>query len=91
MKNIFFILSKCILFKDFEEKCIEKILKNINYKVKDYKKDEVIAIEGDACSTIGIILDGSIEIQNYFFWKTVTITTLSTGDILVKLLFFFYE
>ncbi len=38
MKNIFFILSKCILFKDFEEKCIEKILKNINYKVKDYKK-----------------------------------------------------
>lgn len=92
MKNIFFILSKCILFKDFEEKCIEKILKNINYKVKDYKKDEVIAIEGDACSTIGIILDGSIEIQKLFSsGKTVTITTLSTGDILVKLLFFFYE
>lgn len=89
MNNIFFILSKCILFKDFDEKCIEKILKNINYKVKDYKKDEIIAIEGDACSTIGIILDGSMEIQKLFSsGKTVTITTLVTGDIFGEVIVF---
>ncbi|ENK1242893.1 Crp/Fnr family transcriptional regulator [Clostridium sporogenes] len=87
--NIFFILSKCILFRNFEEKCIEKILKNINYKVKDYKKDEVIAIEGDSCSTIGIILDGSIEIQKLFSsGKTVTITSLIKGDIFGEVIVF---
>ncbi|EJO5348914.1 Crp/Fnr family transcriptional regulator [Clostridium botulinum] len=89
MNNIFPILNKCILFKDFEEKCIEKILKNINYKVKDYKKDEVIAIEGDACSTIGIILDGNIEIQKLFSsGKAVTITTLIAGDIFGEVIVF---
>ncbi|WP_251861915.1 Crp/Fnr family transcriptional regulator [Clostridium sp. Marseille-Q2269] len=89
MNNIFSILSKCILFKNFQEKFIEKILENINYKVKDYEKNEIIAIEGDACSSIGIILDGNIEIQKLFSsGKNVTITPLITGDIFGEVIVF---
>lgn len=89
MNNIFSTLENCILFEKFNEKDIEKILKNINYKVKGYKKNEVIAMEGDACSSIGIILDGNVEIQKLFpSGKTVTVTRLIRGDIFGEVIVF---
>ncbi|HLS53538.1 MAG TPA: Crp/Fnr family transcriptional regulator, partial [Tissierellaceae bacterium] len=56
-------LASSLLFKSIEKSKIPKILKTIPYTVKSYKKDEVIAVEGEDCHSLGIILEGRVEIH----------------------------
>lgn len=89
MDNIISILKNCILFKDFKEEEIKHTLNNINYKISSYEKQETIALESDKCNSIGILLDGTVEIQKLFSsGKTVTIDILLSGDIFGEVIVF---
>lgn len=59
-------LSKCVLFKNLRKEEIINIFKEIPYQIIEYNKNQIIAIEGDDCHSLGIILKGKVEIQKYF-------------------------
>jgi len=89
MQNIGEKLDSCSLFKDFTIDETVKILSNTNYKIAKYKKGEVIALEDDPISSIGIILEGGIEVQKtYPSGKVVTINRLGNGQIFGEVIIF---
>lgn len=88
MDYIIKALKKCILFKDLSEEEIKKILSTIRYTIYNQCKNCVncktcvLALEGDDCTSLGIVLEGTIEIQKqYPNGKIVSLSTLKTGDI----------
>ncbi|WHH58084.1 Crp/Fnr family transcriptional regulator [Petroclostridium sp. X23] len=89
MNNIIEALKHCFLFRNFSDEEIYQALTNIDYKIKSYAKDEVIAIEDDRCVNLGVVIEGSIEIQKIFAsGKTLTITRLGKGQIFGEVIIF---
>lgn len=65
------------------------ILKSIPYNISTYDKEEIIAVEGSDCSSVGIILEGDIEIHKLFIsGKIVTINNFKEGNIFGEALVF---
>lgn len=58
------VLSKCSLFKGKEKQAIIDILSRLNYKINHYQKNDFIFRADQTPDYIGIVLKGSIEIQN---------------------------
>lgn len=82
-------LRTCILFNSFTVEETVKILSSTKYKISKYKKGETIAIEDEPISSIGIILDGNIEVQKtYPSGKVVTINRLGNGQIFGEVIIF---
>lgn len=89
MNNLISILSTCILFQSITKDDLQKLLTNISINKSVFYKNETIALEGDNCSSIGIILSGKIEVKKLFSsGKSVTITTLSKGNIFGEVIIF---
>ncbi|NLX61688.1 MAG: Crp/Fnr family transcriptional regulator [Tissierellia bacterium] len=89
MKKYIFQLIECVLFKGLKEKEILSILEKINYKIISYNKGDVIAIEGDECNSLGIILKGSIEVQKIFpSGQVTTINNFKEGNVFGESLVF---
>lgn len=77
------------LFKGISDENINKLFENEVYKINSYKKNEVIANQGDDCSTLSIILSGSVSIQNlYENGKILTLANFAHGDIFGEALIF---
>ncbi len=76
-------LLNCVLFKDIDKEQIMDILNIVPYKVLNYRKEEIIAIEGHTCDSIGIILQGGkVEIQKIFpSGQVTTISNFEKGNI----------
>lgn len=82
-------LSKSPLFKSIPREEIINILGEISYEVNIYNKGEIIAIEGDDCHSLGIILEGRIEIQKIFpSGQIMTINNFKEGNIFGESLVF---
>lgn len=89
MQNYIDSLDKCVLFKSIEKNEILDMLKHIPYSVSSYDKDEIIALEHSDCSSLGIILEGNIEIyKTYISGKMVTINSFKKGNIFGEALIF---
>lgn len=83
------VLNKCIIFKKFSPQEINNLLLNINYKITFYAKDSIIAAESDECSSLGLILSGSVEVKKLFAsGKTVTIAKFLPSDIFGEVIIF---
>jgi CRP-like cAMP-binding protein len=77
------------LFKDFNNKELINFLVNTQYQIKDYSAGQVIALEGDPLTKIGLILDGNAEIQKSLpSGKKIIINQLTTGDIFGEVIIF---
>lgn len=75
-------LLNCVLFKDIDKEQIMDILNIVPHKVLNYKKGEIVAIEGHICDSIGIILQGKVEIQKIFpSGQVTTISNFEEGNI----------
>lgn len=82
-------LKKCVLFINITEIELLKILGEITPQTSTYSKNETIAFEGDECTSIGIVLEGSIEIQKLFLsGKAMTVNSLNAGDIFGEVIVF---
>jgi CRP-like cAMP-binding protein len=89
MKKYIEKLLKCVLFKDIKEEDIINLLEKTSYKVVNYNKDELIAIEGEDCHSLGIILKGKVEIQKIFpSGQVLTINSFKEGNIFGESLVF---
>lgn len=74
-------LMKNEFFKDISEEELRRIAKNIRYYFKSYKKDEVVAFEGEECNALGLVMEGNIEIQRmYSSGKYIVLKRLSSGE-----------
>ena len=77
------------LFKNMVLEDIIKTLDKVPYEIKTYNKGEIIAIEGDDCHSLGIILKGQIEIQKIFpSGQVMTINNFKEGNIFGESLVF---
>ena len=81
--------QKCVLFKNMEIDDIQSTILNITYDINKYKNEDIIAIEGESCDNLGIILNGNIEIHKSFAsGKLVTINYFEKGNIFGEALIF---
>ncbi|EKY28747.1 Crp/Fnr family transcriptional regulator [Clostridium celatum] len=82
-------LQKNELFKGLSAEKIENVINKIKYSIKRYSKNEIIANEDDVCTTLSLVLDGSVEIQRlYSNGKYIVLKRLSTGDVFGEALVF---
>ena len=75
----------------FSKKCKEYILNffsSTNYIVKKYSRGDIIAIEGDTCISIGLVLEGSIDIKRTLGSKVIHVTSFSVGGVFGEVIAF---
>lgn len=83
------VLKKSVLFKNVDEDIISELLENISFTVEDYKAGDIIALQGDDCNSLGIIVKGNLEIHKPFAsGQVVTINHFSEGNIFGEALVF---
>lgn len=76
-------------FRDLTVDEIRKLISSIPYSLKAYKKGEIIANEEDECTSLGFVLDGTVEIQRiYLSGKQIILKRLSNGDVFGEALVF---
>lgn len=89
MNSLISNLKLCPLFSQFKKEEISDILLNTNHKISSFHENQIIAFEGDPAESIGIILDGGIDVQKTFpSGKTVTISSISIGGIFGEVIIF---
>ena len=83
------ILNKSVLFNCLNKDDIKFLLNSISYNIVEYNKDDIIAIEEDDCTSLGIILSGSIEIHKPFpSGKVVTLSNFEAGNVFGEAILF---
>jgi CRP-like cAMP-binding protein len=81
LQNYLKVLKETSLFKDFDKDHINDILKETDYSIKSYGKDDIIFIEDDHCSNLSIVLEGMVEIQKIdASGKVLTVARFEQGD-----------
>lgn len=86
MDKIIDCLKHCILFKGLTSSELQSLIININYSITDNCKNCVecrtciVALEGDLCESLGIVIQGELEVQkHYASGKVVTLAKLNRG------------
>lgn len=67
------ILKKTILFQDMEDEEIKIALERLKARKKNYRKGEPVFLAGTTTQTMGLVLDGSVTIENNDVWGNRTI------------------
>ncbi|WP_346894074.1 Crp/Fnr family transcriptional regulator [Clostridium sp. UBA871] len=89
MKDILKLLQNNFLFKGIDSENLKKIYEETKYHINKYDKGEVIAHEEEECSTIGLILEGTIELQRiYPSGKYIVLNKLTLGDVFGEAIIF---
>lgn len=89
MDNLIATLKDCILFKNLPSEDIRNILKSTDYKITPFSKGTPVAIEGENCLHIGIVIEGSVEVQKLFAsGRSLTIDRIKSGDIFGQVIIF---
>lgn len=82
-------IKKSLLFKNFDEETLVDLFRKIPYKIENYSRGDIILREEDTCSTLNLILEGSIEIQKIdSTGKTLSIAEFESGEIFGEMLVF---
>ncbi len=89
MEEIIKKLVKNELFNNVDKTKMLKILGNLKYSIVSYKKGEVIFQEEEICSAIGLIIDGTINIERiYPNGKSIVMSKFKDGDVFGEALLF---
>ena len=82
-------LRKSLIFRDASDSNFEEIIREISFRIVDFKKNEILFFEGDDCSSIGIVLDGEVNVnKGVTIGKKVNITKIKPGDMFAEALVF---
>ena len=66
-------LSKTVLFRGMIPEDIESLLTCMNAQVKSYSKGDIVFNVGDYVKTMGLVLSGSVYIENDDIWGNKSI------------------
>ncbi|QCX33510.1 Crp/Fnr family transcriptional regulator [Caloramator sp. E03] len=77
------------LFKEYDEKGLLKIFKELNYKIVEYKNEDVIFFENEECRNLSLILEGGVRIQKIdSLGRVLTVAEFDAFDIFGENLIF---
>lgn len=76
------------MFKNKSEEYLLDLFKDANYIIKSYSKNDIIAMEGDTCTSIGLILDGNIDIKRILGTKVIHVSSFGKGHIFGEVIAF---
>ena len=77
------------LFNNVDKTDILKIINNLKYSIISYKKGEVIFQEEERCTSIGLIVNGTINIERiYPNGKSIVMSKFKDGDVFGEALLF---
>ena len=77
------------MFRNKNKIEILDMFKDIKYSICNYKKNDIIAIEGSPCSKIGLVLDGNIDIKRVMSSnKVIHISSFSSGHLFGEIIAF---
>lgn len=83
------ILLKVPLFKEIEETELEHVLTCLGPSVKAYKKAEIITMEGNPFSGIGIVLSGKVTVtKSNEVGERIIMTQLTEGGVYGEMMAF---
>jgi CRP-like cAMP-binding protein len=81
MNNLDSALAHCALCEGYTETELLAALRQVTPTRREYARDQVIAIEGEECDSIGIVAQGSLRVERIFpSGKLVLIDLLSAGN-----------
>lgn len=82
-------LKESVFFRGIPSEEIVKVIKELRYSNRYYKRGEIIANEEDKCDSIGFIIKGEVEIQRiYYSGKSITLNKFYPGDVFGEALVF---
>ena len=82
MKKYFGVLRKCPLFNDIEDENLLPMLGCLGATVRNFAKKENILLEGEPARYIGIVLDGSAQIeQTDYFGNRSIVASVSRAEL----------
>lgn len=77
------------MFKTMSKLEILGILKEYRFSVKKYNKEDIIALEGSPCNSIGIVLSGIVDIKRVLpSDKVILLASFSRGDLFGEVITF---
>ena len=76
------------MFSKESKEYILDFFSNTNYNIKKYPKNDIIAIEGDICTSIGLVLDGNVDIKRTLGSKVIHVTSFSVGGVFGEVIAF---
>ena len=76
------------MFRNKSEECILKLFSDTDYIIKNYSKNDIIAMEGDTCSSVGLILEGSVDIKRTLGSKVIHVSSFNKGNIFGEVIAF---
>lgn len=89
LENYAEIIRKSILFSNLTKEEILCIFGFLNYKITSYDKEDIIFQEEEECKSLGIVLEGFVEIQKIDAnGKLLSVAVFEEGDIFGELLIF---
>ncbi len=66
-------IARTALFRGCTEQDIESICRCLDFGTRSYRRGDVIALSGDTVSDIGLVLSGSVRIENNDIWGNKSI------------------
>lgn len=81
----FLFLSKTILFRGMSPEETEKMLDCLGAESRQFAKDERIYCAGDTVKSMGLVLSGSVNVENDDLWGNKSILShISTGQLFAE-------
>lgn len=80
-----FFLSKTLLFKGIESQDILKMLNCLKAFVREFEKEQIILHMGDTTQNMGLVLEGSVNIESYdFYGKKIILSHVNKGQLFAE-------
>lgn len=76
------------MFRNKSEECILELFSDTDYIIKNYSKNDIIAMEGDTCTSVGLILEGSVDIKRTLGSKVIYVSSFNKGNIFGEVIAF---
>jgi CRP/FNR family transcriptional regulator, dissimilatory nitrate respiration regulator len=81
MNDLETALATSALFQGFSDGELADLIRGLAPRRRDYTKDEVVAVEGEECLSIGIIVQGSLRVERILpSGKLVIVDLLNVGN-----------
>ena len=76
------------MFKTKTKEYIMQFFKEANYTTVKYSKNHIIKMEGEVCTSIGLVLDGNVDIKRIVGNKIIHLSSFSRGNIFGEVIAF---
>ena len=76
------------MFKNKSKEYILDFFSSVTFSIKEYYKNEIIKNEGDICTSVGIVLEGVIDIKRMLGSQVVHISSFTTGSLFGEVIAF---